>query len=161
MIAERAPLAPETRLPTCGDGCIQVDVYSHQTRRLLPRLFHDPLAHDATAAPAPTTWDALGLVADATRRVARVDGRTVNLTKREWEFLAVLIAADGGVVTILEIHRVFWGSGAPFAPDHRYGAPHAIRVHASRLRSKLDPTARDRFIRTATGGGFRLRREES
>lgn len=91
-----------------------------------------------------------GLIIDlAARRVTR-DGEDVHLTPREYAMLTTLARNAGRVMTHRQILREVWG---PNAVEHT----HYVRVHAARLRRKLeDDPARPRYILTETGVGYRF-----
>jgi DNA-binding response OmpR family regulator len=78
-------------------------------------------------------------------RVTRA-GRPVDLTPRELAVLAVLLRADGGVVSAEQLFEQAWDDRAdPFTAS--------VRVIVSRLRAKLgDPP----LIRTVVTKGYRL-----
>ena len=77
--------------------------------------------------------------------------RRLALTPTELRVLAVLVAADGDVVTKHDLQKAAWGSAGTH-DDNR------LQAHVRRLRSKLidpagDPCCR---LRTVRGVGFRL-----
>ena len=81
-----------------------------------------------------------------TRRV-RVAGDEVNLTRKEYDLLAMLAADPGAVRTREEILEEVWD-------PHWYGPTKTLDVHIAALRRKLgDPE----LIETVRGVGFRLR----
>ncbi len=90
------------------------------------------------------------LQVDLARRTVQVDGRTVQLTAREFDFLAFLARHAGKVVT----HRMLLGE--VWGPE--YGEEtHYLRVYASHLRKKLeDDPARPRLLLTSPGVGYQL-----
>ena len=80
-------------------------------------------------------------------RLARLDGRELDLTPREFELLALLASRPGVVVERETIFRELWGG-------EWYGSPKAIDVHVAALRRKLGDPA---WIETSRSVGFRLR----
>jgi DNA-binding response OmpR family regulator len=89
----------------------------------------------------------------AARRVWR-DGREVELTAKEFDLLALLMARAGTVVTRDELAREVW--------DTRWlGGSKTIDVHVSSLRRKLgdDPTT-PRYVTTVRGVGLRFEPQE-
>jgi two-component system, OmpR family, response regulator RegX3 len=87
------------------------------------------------------------LAVDVPARLARLEGRELDLTPREFELLALLASRAGTVVEREAIFREVWGGDW-------YGSPKAIDVHVAGLRRKLgDP----RWIETSRAVGFRLR----
>jgi DNA-binding response OmpR family regulator len=76
-----------------------------------------------------------------------VDGVEVNLTRKEFDLLAMLASDPGATRTRDEILEQVWDA-------HWYGPTKTLDVHVAALRRKLgDPT----LIETVRGVGFRLR----
>lgn len=98
------------------------------------------------------------LVFDAANHEARVDGRPLDLTPREFELLRVLLGEQGRVVTKGRLLRAVWGQA--YQAEHSY-----VYVHVSQLRHKLaaaDPSGALRdLIVTEPGVGYRVREPES
>jgi len=86
---------------------------------------------------------------DLARHEASVGERTLDLTPKEFAFLALLARWPGRVMTHRAILREVWGPG--YGTETQY-----LRVYASQLRKKLeeDP-ARPRLV-TEPGVGYRL-----
>jgi DNA-binding response OmpR family regulator len=102
------------------------------------------------APPAPATRLALGdLVVDTDSREVRLAGVEVQLTRTEFDLLAVLAARPGRVFARQELLRAVWGPSW-------VGDPHAADVHLANVRRKLgDSAAAGRYIRTVRGVGYR------
>jgi DNA-binding response OmpR family regulator len=97
-----------------------------------------------SAAPA-----APGLEVDPSRRIARADGATLNLTRTEFDILAALAREPGIVVDRTTLLASVWGPG--------YSDDHLVDVHVANLRRKLgDDPERPRFVETVRGVGYRL-----
>jgi len=89
------------------------------------------------------------VVVDVAHRWATVDGRRVDLTPKEFEFLAVLARHAGRVLTHGTLLAEIWG---PEGKDH----VEYLRVYARALRRKLaDDPAHPRVV-TEPGVGYRL-----
>jgi two-component system KDP operon response regulator KdpE len=89
------------------------------------------------------------LVIDQARHVVEVAGQKVELTPKEFAFLAVLARWPGRVLTHRTILQEVWGP--EYGSESQY-----LRVYASQLRKKLDDDpARPRLI-TEPGVGYRL-----
>jgi DNA-binding response OmpR family regulator len=86
------------------------------------------------------------LVLDLAGRQLRVDGRDVELTRREWSILECLALELGRVVSKDRLLR------AIAAWDEEL-TPNAVEVYVSRLRAKLGAAA---ALRTVRGLGYRL-----
>jgi two-component system, OmpR family, response regulator RegX3 len=84
------------------------------------------------------------------KRTAALDGRQLDLTRREYDLLELLMSEAGSVVTrerlIDEVWDVNW-----------FGSTKTLDVHVSGLRRKLgDDSSSPRFIHTVRGVGFRF-----
>ena len=91
-----------------------------------------------------------GLTVDARRRVAALDGATMDLSRKEFDLLWHLASRRGEVVTKRELLAAVW--------RQPYGGPEkTIDVHLSWLRTKLGESARSpRYLRTVRGVGVML-----
>jgi two-component system KDP operon response regulator KdpE len=91
-----------------------------------------------------------GLVLDARRREATVDGTPMDLSRKEFDLLWHLAGRRGEVVTKRELLAAVW--------RQPYGGPEkTIDVHLSWLRTKLGESARaPRYLRTVRGVGVML-----
>ncbi len=87
------------------------------------------------------------LEVDLRARRVTVAGVEVELTRKEFDLLALLIADPGALRTRQEILESVWD-------EHWYGPTKTLDVHVAALRKKLgDPT----LIETVRGVGFRMR----
>jgi two-component system, OmpR family, response regulator RegX3 len=87
---------------------------------------------------------------DRAKRAAALDGRELDLTRKEYELLELLMSEAGSVITrerlIDEVWDVNW-----------FGSTKTLDVHVSGLRRKLgDSSGSPRFIHTVRGVGFRF-----
>jgi DNA-binding response OmpR family regulator len=99
-------------------------------------------------APAPVIIMA-GLSIDQARREAQLDGRRLELSRREFDLLAYLALRPGTVVSRRELLTEVW--------HQAYGDDQTIDVHVSWLRRKLGETAaRPRYLHTVRGVGVML-----
>ncbi|MFP8964377.1 response regulator transcription factor [Streptomyces nanhaiensis] len=90
-----------------------------------------------------------GLVIDPLRRQAELDGRPLDLTRREFDLLAFLAQRPGVVVPRRELLAEVW--------QQSYGDDQTIDVHLSWLRRKLGETAANpRYLHTLRGVGVKL-----
>ena len=102
------------------------------------------------AAPERTTVEIAGVRLDPARRSVTLDGEPLELARKEFDLLALLMAEAGSVVSrerlIDEVWDVNW-----------FGSTKTLDVHVSALRRKLDDdSAAPRFIHTVRGVGFRF-----
>jgi two-component system, OmpR family, response regulator RegX3 len=87
---------------------------------------------------------------DRAKRSAALDGQELDLTRKEYELLELLMSEAGSVITrerlIDEVWDVNW-----------FGSTKTLDVHVSGLRRKLgDSSSSPRFIHTVRGVGFRF-----
>ncbi len=89
------------------------------------------------------------LLVDLARHRVSVGDRDVELTPKEFDFLALLARWPGRVLTHRAILQEVWG------PEYGHET-HYLRVYASQIRKKLgDPPDRQRLV-TEPGVGYRL-----
>ena len=90
-----------------------------------------------------------GLGIDLARREALLDGKRLELSRREFDLLAYLAARTGEVISRRELLTEVWRQS--------YGDDQTIDVHVSWLRRKLGETAaRPRYLHTVRGVGVML-----
>lgn len=102
---------------------------------------------------APRRVDPLrvgGLLVDITARVIDLDGRPLELTRKEFDLLAYLAGEAGRVVPKRELLAAVW--------DQPYGGVEkTVDVHLSWLRRKLGETAAEpRYLHVIRGVGVKL-----
>jgi len=88
---------------------------------------------------------------DAARREASTDGRALNLTAKEFDFLWFLASNPNRVFSRDQLMHRVWGYSAAVDTG-------TVTVHVRRLREKLeeDPS-RPQLLETVWGVGYRLR----
>jgi two-component system KDP operon response regulator KdpE len=86
---------------------------------------------------------------DVARRVVTAAGATVDLTPKEFGFLAALARHPGRVLSHRMILEEVWGKG--YGTETQY-----LRVYASQLRKKLNEDALHPRLITEPGVGYRL-----
>lgn len=88
------------------------------------------------------------LCVDLVRRIVRVNGEPIKLSRKEYAILSLLVAHAGKVLTHQFILREVWETPT----DVQY-----LRIYIKQLRQKLEPDPQDpRYILTETGVGYRL-----
>ncbi|MGZ4110797.1 MAG: response regulator [Actinomycetota bacterium] len=99
--------------------------------------------------PAPAIVRVGDLEIDLARRLVRLDGQPVHLTRTEWALLEAFVTNPGKLLTHQWLLRTVWGQG--------YGEEsHYLRVYVRALRKKLgDEAASPRLILTEPGVGYR------
>ena len=95
----------------------------------------------------PNVYEGARLVADFVRVAVAVDGRAVDLTRREFLLLWELIASRDRVLSLDRLIERVWSGD-------RYVSPRTVDVHIGRLRAKLGPAAQQ--IETVFGLGYRF-----
>ncbi|WP_405216027.1 winged-helix domain-containing protein [Agrococcus sp. Ld7] len=106
------------------------------------------LAVARAAAPISTS----GLTIDEPSYQARLDGRPIDLTFKEFELLRFLAANPARVFTREQLLSEVWGY------DY-FGGTRTVDVHVRRLRAKLG--ALESLIGTVRGVGYRFERLEA
>ncbi|MGC5047996.1 response regulator transcription factor [Micrococcus porci] len=79
---------------------------------------------------------------------ARLDGRALNLTFREFELLKHLAQSPGRAFSREQLLQEVWG-------DDYFGGTRTVDVHVRRLRAKLGPD-REQMIGTVRNVGYRF-----
>ncbi|MGH8872688.1 MAG: response regulator transcription factor [Acidimicrobiia bacterium] len=105
------------------------------------------------SAPRPTVgpFDYDGVEIDPGRRVATVEGASLELTAREFDLLAFLVAHARQVFSRGELLERVWGSSAEWQD------PATVTVHVRRIRQKMEADLQNpRWIQTVWGVGYRL-----
>ncbi len=101
-------------------------------------------------AAAGESFEVGGLRLDSDRRSVVLAGSELDLTRREFDLLELLMREAGSVITRERLIDEVWDT-------NWYGSTKTLDVHVSSLRRKLgDDSAEPRFIHTVRGVGFRL-----
>lgn len=98
----------------------------------------------------PSVLKVGGLVIDESTRTAVLDGRPLDLARKEFDVLLLLASRQGQVVTKRELLAEVW--------QQAYGgSDRTVDVHLSWLRRKLgESAARPRYLISVRGVGVRL-----
>jgi DNA-binding response OmpR family regulator len=107
--------------------------------------------HGTAEAAATDVLTHEGLVIDRGAREVTVDGRRVDLTKREFDLLAFLAAHPRRVFSRQELLSEVWGS------SEDWQVPATVTEHVRRVRLKLetDPS-NPKWIHNVRGVGYRF-----
>jgi DNA-binding response OmpR family regulator len=110
-------------------------------------LMTAPVASKAASADHIEAGD---LQLDLLRHEARIGGRPVELTAKEFELLAHFARSPGRVFTRAQLLDQVWGYS-------HSGYEHTVNSHINRLRNKIeaDP-ANPRYIQTVWGVGYKF-----
>jgi DNA-binding response OmpR family regulator len=160
-LRERDPAQPVVLLTALGDEADRVlglergaDDYvakPFSPRELVLRirsvLRRSGAGSSSGSAVSPVLSDG-ALVVDPQRRIARLDGRPLALTVREFDLLVFLLTNPGRAWSRTDLLDKVWG--------WQFGDQSTVTVHVRRLREKVeaDPAAPER-IRTVWGVGYR------
>jgi DNA-binding response OmpR family regulator len=99
-----------------------------------------------TATPLPPVLERAGVKLDPARREVARDGRPVELTRKEFAVLEVLLSAEGSVVSSEQLLEKAWD-------EHIDPFTNVVRVTMMTLRKKLGEPP---VIETVPGVGYRL-----
>lgn len=103
-----------------------------------------------TAAPANDVLAKAGIELDAEGRTVKVGGKTVALTGKEFDLLAILINKSGRLLSVTYLLETVWG----YDPAN-YNDPGTVEVHVSHLRKKLG-ARHARHIVNVPGHGYKF-----
>ncbi|MDN3711441.1 response regulator [Paracoccus cavernae] len=105
---------------------------------------------NVAAAAQPAVITVGGLEIDLAKRLVRLNGQVVELTRKEFDVLALLSRNSGRLLSHHDLLGTVWG------PAHRDDV-HYLRIVISHLRDKLgDDAQHSRLIITEPGIGYRL-----
>lgn len=108
---------------------------------------------ESSAAPAARLMQPVtigGLVVDPRRCEVTVDGKTVTLTPKEFQIVALLADRPGEVFTNEEIVETIWGS-------EYAGEAISIPVYIRRIRLKIEKNpSRPEYLQTVWRFGYKL-----
>ena len=104
----------------------------------------------ATPDPGMSPIEINDLVVDIPGRTAKVAGKEIKLSRKEFDLLAELVRNAGRVVTREGLMANVWDV-------NWFGSTKTLDVHIRALRKKLgDSATESRFIQTVRGVGFRF-----
>ena len=119
--------------------------------RALLRRAGGPASQAPQRAPLLTVGD---LSLDTEERVAIRDGKTIDLTAKEYDLIELLMKNPRRVYSRESLMDLVWGYS--YAGDYR-----TVDVHIRRLREKLEPDpANPVYIMTKWGVGYYFKGEE-
>ncbi|AET61261.1 sensory transduction protein [Paenibacillus terrae HPL-003] len=92
-----------------------------------------------------------GLVLDSEARVLTKDQQIIELTKREFDLLSILMQNIGRVMTRERLMELIWGYDSEVETN-------VVDVYIRYLRSKIDEPGEPSFIQTLRGLGYVIRK---
>lgn len=102
-----------------------------------------------TSAPRATVLEHRGVRLDLLSRLATLNGRSIDLTAREFALLELFLQNPRRVLTRTLIAEKIWDASYDLETN-------LIDVYVRRLRQKLDQPTAEPFIRTVRGSGYQL-----
>lgn len=125
------------------DGIVRGNLDTPEVQRRILAMARDGVAEADLVVAGPFELDPV-------RSVFRLPDFEIDLTEREAEILAILLAQPNRTISAAEIIERGWGTEA----NARY--LQILRRHVSNIRRKLERTAAARSVRTVRGSGYRF-----
>lgn len=125
------------------DGIVRGTLDSPEVQRRIFAMARDGIADADLVVAGPFELDPV-------RAIFRLPELEVELTEREAEILAILLAHPNRTISAAEIIERGWGAEA----NARY--LQILRRHVSNIRRKLERTPAARSVRTVRGSGYRF-----
>jgi two-component system response regulator VicR len=121
-------------------------------RANIRRSSHEPVQKKAVSSAEPVTIGALTI--DSERYLVTKNGEPIELSKKDYDFLAFLAANLGKAFSREELLEEVWGYEGGF-----YGDIRNVDVTVCRLREKIEEdTGKPEYLMTKRGVGYYLRR---
>jgi len=149
IIVLTAEWSDEAKVQALDDGADDYVTKPFSMPELLARL-RVALRHRNSTVDASeqSRLEVGSLVIDRAFHEVRVDGRLIELTPKEFSFLALLARYPGRVLTQRSILQQVWGPA--YGTETQY-----LRVYAGQIRKKLAGLPAPRLV-TEPGVGYRL-----
>jgi two-component system KDP operon response regulator KdpE len=140
----------QRKVDALDEGANDYVTKPYSTPELLARLRAALRAAAGARSPVEDGVLVVGdLRIDLARRAVTVGDRAVDLTPKEFAFLALLARYQGRVLTHSAILHEVWGPN--YGTETQY-----LRVYAGQIRKKLDDDMRNPRLVTDLGVGYRL-----
>ena len=140
----------EDRIQGLDSGCDDYLPKPFAFDELLARL--RALLRRQTGAVRSPRMEYSGLALDPVTRAVARDGRSIELTNKEYALLELLLRHPGQVYTRTAILESVWGY------DFDAGS-NVLEVYMNFLRKKIDSTGSKKLLHTVRGVGYVLREE--
>lgn len=102
---------------------------------------------------APTRFHTDGLMIDCETHKTTLNGKTIDLTVKEFDLLSVFIRHPGRAFSRAELLDLVWG-------QNFNGFEHTVNSHINRLRMKIEKDAANpKYILTVWGIGYKFNDE--
>ena len=120
-------------------------------RELVARVRSVLRRSGATQAPEATSLEYDGLTLDHATREVAIDGRSVDLTAKEFDLLFYLAAHPRQVFSRNQLLEQVWDSSSEWQD------PATVTVHIRRIRTKIEADPKEpRWLTTVWGVGYRF-----
>jgi two-component system, OmpR family, KDP operon response regulator KdpE len=139
----------QRKVEALDEGANDYVTKPYSTPELLARLRAVLRSSAVTRSAADGVLEVGDLRIDPARRTVTVGDRPVDLTPKEFAFLALLARHPGRVLTHQAILQEVWGPN--YGTETQY-----LRVYAGQIRKKLDDDMRNPRLVTDLGVGYRL-----
>jgi DNA-binding response OmpR family regulator len=141
-------------LETGADDYLTKPFSPRELRARVAAMMRRPRRRTATPPDAvenhPDVLRQGNLEVDVEGRIAKIDGREIDLTRTEFDLLATMLTGPRRVWSRDTLLRAVWGT--EWISDG-----HLVEVHMGNLRRKLGDDPRSgRYIRTVRGVGYRM-----
>ncbi|WP_396043958.1 winged helix-turn-helix domain-containing protein [Aeromicrobium sp. UC242_57] len=145
----RTPSAPPQRAPRQP---------VHEPEPAAPAAVHQ---RGSAAVPDADGWlEHQGLSLNSHTRLTQVDGRSIELTRSEFDLLATLMGSGRRVRSKADLVLALRGETYVTTYYVNDADKRAVEVHMANLRRKIgDSTATPRLIETVRGVGYRMASE--
>ena len=118
-------------------------------RAVLRRVGRQPQSLVSSATSGAYTFGPVTV--DISRREATLHGRTLELSRKEFDLLALLVSENGHVITRKQCMDRIW-------PDRKKGDSRTLDTHVKRLRKKIEISpAEPIHLITVRGVGYRFK----
>lgn len=119
-----------------------------RTKALFRRV--DSISKEETRETVSKNIESKGIRIDVDKRQVEVNGKSVDLTAREFDLLHHFARHPGRVYSRLELLEQIWGYSFE-------GYEHTVNTHINRLRAKVEDDPKNpEIIETVWGVGYRM-----
>lgn len=149
-LLRNTPVAILTAIPGKENetACLQAGATDYITKPIRPKLLMNrvqSLLNDDELENGRTNFKVGGLEVDREKYIVICDKKKIDLPRKEFELLSLLVAKPGKVFRREEIKALVWKNDS--TSDDR-----TIDVHIYKLREKIG----ERYIKTVKGIGYKL-----
>lgn len=156
-VDQRTAVAPQR---SADEGCADHAMAPEQGPHDQPVRVEAGAPRPALREPRPgddPCWRCNGLVVDVELRTVVVDGRSVDLTRTEFDLVASLVSTGSRVRSKADLALVLRGQTYVTTYFVNEADKRAVEVHMANIRRKLgDSTTTPRWIEMVRGVGYRM-----